>query len=238
MNAKKITLGDSKPKMTPYEFEKAVASYFLEKGYTCEERGGSYDKGVDLIAEKNREKIAIQIKMYDQRMVNYKDIMYLFAAQNLFQCEKSILLTSGLVRQDAKKIAKDLKVKIIENWYPNKTFSIAKNNFENFSQFWEDEISSLKTKTIKTVTGKKNQIIDVSFDGIKRKTSNGKISFVKIEIFKGVYETLIKENEISREEINHLYPGRVSSFIVAVFSNTKNFTISKDPIKLVKKSGS
>ena len=234
MTAKTTNLGNNNPKMTPYEFEKAVASYFLEKGYSCEERGGSYDKGVDLIVEKNKEKIAIQIKMYDQRMVNYKDIMYLFAAQNLFQCENSILITSGLVRQDAKKIAKNLKVEIIENWYPNKPYRIVKYNSENFSQFWKDEIFPLKANFIKTATGKKNKIMDVSFDGIKRKTSNGKISFVKIEIFKSVYETLIKENEISREDINHLYPGRVSSFVVAIFSSTQKFSLSKNPIKLKK----
>ena len=167
-------------------------------------------------------------------MFNYMDIMYLFAAQNIFQCENYILLTSGLFRQDAKKIAKNLKVEIIDNWYPNKTFRIAKYNSENFSQFWKDEIYPLRAKFNKIATGKKNKIMDVSFDGIKSKTSNGKMSFVKIEFFKSGYETLIKENEISREELNHLYPGRVSSFIVAIFSSTQNYSLSKNPIKLKK----
>ena len=234
MNAKDNTIQNKYQNMNPYEFERSVASYFTTMGYQCEVRGGSYDKGVDLIAEKNKEKIAIQIKMYDQRMVNYKAIMYLFAAQHLFNCQSSILITTGAVREDAKKIASELNVELIEYW----NFSKGDNKIEsdNFFYFWKNKIEPLNGKTISTVTGKENVILNVSYDGIKRKTSNGKTNFIAFDTLKEIYKTIKKSGEITRIEINHLYPGRISSFVIALFLATQNFLLLKNPIRIKDKN--
>ena len=106
--------------MNPEEFEKAVATSFKERGYKCELRGGSYDYGVDIIAEKNNERIAIQVKMYDKRVVNYEAIMHLYAGKKLLDCTTASLITSGIVSDDAKTVAQKLDIKIFEYWSSNK----------------------------------------------------------------------------------------------------------------------
>ena len=67
---------------------------------------------------------------------------------------------------------------------------------------WDNYIKPLSGKTVYTITGKENFIIEVSNDGIKE-TSNVK-GFIEIEIFEKIYNVLLNENQISRDEINHL----------------------------------
>lgn len=50
--------------MTPREFEQFVAQHYREKGYDVETTPYSGDYGVDVIAQKGEERIAIQVKMY------------------------------------------------------------------------------------------------------------------------------------------------------------------------------
>ena len=97
---------------TPCEFEEVVSQYFQSKGFLCERNGGAYDKGVDIIASKDNHKIAIQVKMYKERSVNYKTIMYLYAGKKIFDCQKGILITSGLVHENAKNVARKLGIEI------------------------------------------------------------------------------------------------------------------------------
>ena len=236
MNAKKLNTSKQTSiyeSFNPSEYEQMVAKYFQTKGYDCEERGGSYDKGVDIIAQKNNQKIAIQVKMYNERLVNYQAVMYLFAGQKLFNCQKSILITSGKVNKNARKVAKDLGVDIYENWYPIKIKRKTISQRNSFSQFWIHYVMTLKGITVKTVTGKINTIQDVSFDGISRITSTGKKNFVPIEIFKQVYNLLQRKKQISRKEINHLFPGRASSFIVAVFGKIDGYSTKVKPIRII-----
>ena len=221
---------------TPSEFEEIVSLYFQSKGFVCKRSGGPYDKGVDIIASKDNHKIAIQVKMYKERSVNYKTIMYLYAGKKIFDCQKGILITSGLVHENAKNIAKTLGIEIKENWFPSKNFNDKINVNTSFSDFWAQQIMPLKNSNVKTITGKNSMVIDVSFDGVRRKTSNGKINFVNIGIFKQVYNLLLDRNEITRNEINHLYPGRASSFIVAIFSALTMFKVERMPTRLVYKT--
>ena len=220
---------------TPCEFEEVVSQYFQSKGFLCKRNGGAYDKGVDIIASKDNHKIAIQVKMYKERSVNYKTIMYLYAGKKIFDCQKGILITSGLVHENARNIAKKLGIEIKENWFPSKDFNAKINVNTDFSNFWAKQIMPLKNNNVKTITGKNNMVVDVSFDGVKRKTSNGKINFVNIEIFKQVYNLLLEKKEITRNEINHLYPGRASSFIVAIFSALTMFKVKRMPTRLIYK---
>ena len=58
--------------MKPKEYEEYVASIFQNKGYSTEVTPLSGDWGIDVIAIKDSEKIAIQAKMYSDssRKVN------------------------------------------------------------------------------------------------------------------------------------------------------------------------
>ncbi len=230
--------------MNPDQFEQIIALNYKAKGYECNVRGGSYDYGVDIIAKKSNISIAIQAKMYDKREVNYEAIMYLYAGVKLLNCSEGLLITTGIVRKNAKEVAKKLGIKIIEKWKPE---SIGEHEFLNqdtiknhainehhpsFSHLWDNYIKPLSGKTVYTITGKENFIIEVSNDGIKRETSNVKKGFIEIEIFEKIYNVLLNEYQISRDEINHLYPKRASAFIASVFAEVDFISYSGRPAKL------
>ena len=232
--------------MNPDQFEQAIASHYSAQGYKCDVQGGSYDYGVDIIAENEVDKLAIQVKMYDKRQVNYQAVMYLYAGQYYFDCNKSILITSGAVKQDAKNVAKRLGVEIIEYWMvPNQqekkqelTISeeVVPSSIEGYPSFeeaWERYIVPLKGRTLYTATGRENRIINISFDGIKRESSTGRKSFINIEIFRQIYRIIIEQKSITRDEINHLYVGRASAFIVPLLAELPFIKMQLKPTKLI-----
>ena len=56
-----------------YLFEIILSEIYKGNGYKTNITGGSYDAGVDLIAEKNNKRIAIQSKNYGDNMIK-KDL--------------------------------------------------------------------------------------------------------------------------------------------------------------------
>lgn len=65
-----------------YLFEIILSEIYKGNGYKINITGGSYDAGVDLIAEKNNKRIAIQAKNYGDNMIKKdlrkKDIYNIF----------------------------------------------------------------------------------------------------------------------------------------------------------------
>lgn len=228
--------------MNPDDFENSVSQHYKSLGFVIQQTPKSKDYGVDIIAEKGDDRIAIQVKMYDARVVNYKEVMYLFAGSEHYNCNKSILLSSGIVSDEAKSEAQKLNVEIIENWHPKipdlkqngsineNQKSANKEEYElNFSDIWEKYIVPLRGQTVLTVTGKENYISDVNWSYLERISSNNKTSKIKIEIFKNCFHILIEKSKITRDEINHLYPGRASAIIFAVLSKILFFRLVEKP---------
>ncbi len=83
--------------MTPEEYEKYVASLYQARGYKTIVTPLSGDWGIDVIATKGTEKIAIQAKMYGRthRKVNRSNIMELYGAMAFQDCTKAVLATDG-----------------------------------------------------------------------------------------------------------------------------------------------
>lgn len=98
--------------MTPSEYEALVADRFRQRGYVVEDRPATNDWGVDLIAVKDTERIAIQAKMYGgtPRPVNRAQIMELCGAAAYFDCARAVLATNGRVMADAQEVAEKLGI--------------------------------------------------------------------------------------------------------------------------------
>lgn len=223
--------------MTPEKFEIQIAYHYSKLEYKITLTPKSYDYGVDIICEKEDEKIAIQVKLYEVRVSNYKDVMYLFAGCNYYDCSKAIFITNGKVSEDAKTVANKLGVEILEDWIIDDNFEIIdfpnlknseSNNYE-FGAIWEKYIFPLCDKTINTITGKSNRIDDVNFNYLKRTSSNGKTSKIDYSIFEQCYHHLIEKGTLSRDEINHLYTKRASAMIFAVLAQIPLFSVVVKP---------
>ena len=202
--------------MTPDQYEKYVANYFQNKGYKVKQTSYSNDYGVDVFAERNKEKIAIQAKMFSNsnRKINRQMVMEFYGAKDFFNCNKGIIVTDGEIIQNAKDVADKLGIEILFI-YPQS--HVPKNNSQ-FDEIWENYVMPLEGKTITRNNGKINIILEVNWGGINRITSNGNQQKIDIEIFKKTINHLLENGSITRQEINDEYSKRASSGIVLILS--------------------
>jgi len=220
--------------MTPEQFEHHVAALYAERGYTTKVSPLSNDWGIDVIAIKGTEKIAIQVKMYGgtSRSVNRRVMMELYGAAAYQDCSSAVLATDGNVLPDALLVAKKLGIQVLHlpheemmidsvcpNFYvENETEimgQVTSNRYPSFAEVWKEYIMPLRGKTISD--GKlTNTIIEVSTAGLNRLTSNGQSRKIDIEGFRLAYNTLISKGSVSREYINQQVDKRCSSGIVLI----------------------
>lgn len=102
---------------------------------------------------------------------------------------------------------------------------------DDFNEIWQTYIMPLKNKKVYTVSNHaENTITNVTWEYLERisseKTAPRKI---KIDIFRSCYSHILKNGEITRDEINHLYPKRISSIIFAVLAEIPFFDIISTP---------
>jgi len=99
------------------EFERLLALYFRDQGYTVREVGvGGNDGGVDLvIVDRRGEKTAVQAKCYaDGNLVPVQTVRELVGAKRNHDCILALLITTSDLTGPAKKEADDRKV---EYWH-------------------------------------------------------------------------------------------------------------------------
>ncbi len=215
--------------MTPQEYEQYIASIFQERGYETIVTPQSGDWGIDVIATKGNEKVAIQAKMYGHttRKVNRATIMQLHGAMTFQKCTKAVLATDGEILEDALAVAKELNIEIMQTSPTLKTKSqhthceikstmhISNDNYPTFDEIWQKYIMPLKGKTLSNSKGD-NRIIDVDWSGITRQTSTGNYGKIGIEGFRFAYNELILKGTVTRDYINQQIDKRCSSGIVLI----------------------
>jgi restriction system protein len=232
--------------MKPSEFEKYIAEYYQRLGYIVQVTPLTGDYGVDVIAIKGEEKIAIQAKMYGNstRKVNRETIMQLYGAMAYRQCNKAVIATDGECMNDAVEVAKSLGVEIL--YLDSASSSISKeteiiqnsvpvmNNLAKpvipFDEMWEKYIMPLSGKEI-TNDGLTNKIISVDWGGLKRMSSNGRVSKIRIEEFRIAYGFLLTDGSVERELINQ-HANRCSSAIFLVLAQIPFIGVQNRPKKL------
>ena len=101
--------------MKPKEFEEYVADLFSKLGYKTEVVGGSYDRGVDVIAKKDGLKYYIQCKKYITSTVGVNEIrdFYGAIADHLAQA-KGYFITTNKFTLEAERFAEDKPIELID----------------------------------------------------------------------------------------------------------------------------
>lgn len=231
--------------MKPRDFEEFVADYYKDQGYETELTSYTRDYGIDVIAQKGNERIAVQVKMYgnSSRKVNRQTVMELYGAMTLQKCSKAVIATDGNCMPDAIEVAKSLGIEILyldstkgilsvelEDELHNITIvSESASNAMPFDDMWEKYIMPLSGKTI-SHNSLTNRIIDVDWGGLRRLSSKGGVGKISIEEFKFAYNQLIKYGSIERTLINQ-YTNRCSSVIVLVLSQVPFIGLRDKPRK-------
>ncbi|NND31604.1 MAG: restriction endonuclease [Saprospiraceae bacterium] len=101
----------------PSEFEDFIAFLFKENGYEEKQTGYSSDFGADLIVKRDGTKTAVQVKRYFQlHKVGVSDINQVIGAQQYYQCDQSMMITTSSYTPAAKELAQAASV-ILWDWH-------------------------------------------------------------------------------------------------------------------------
>lgn len=106
-------LSSSLESMSGAEFERLLALFFRDQGFTVHEVGiGGRDGGVDLvIIDQRGEKTAVQAKCYaNHNLVNVQVVRELVGAKRNHDCILSLLITTSDLTAPARKEAEQFKV--------------------------------------------------------------------------------------------------------------------------------
>lgn len=103
--------------VAPSEFEDFIAYLFKENGYDQKQTGYSSDFGADLIVKREGVKTAVQVKRYfELHKVGVSDINQVVGAQQYYQCDQAMMITTSSYTPAAKELAEAAKV-ILWDWY-------------------------------------------------------------------------------------------------------------------------
>lgn len=91
--------------MDGYVFEEFVGKLFGVMGYRTSVTKQSNDQGVDVIAEKDGEKLGIQAKRYSSSVSN-SAIQEIVAGKNMYNLTKLMVITNNTFTSSAKELAK------------------------------------------------------------------------------------------------------------------------------------
>ena len=230
--------------MNPKEFEIMVAKYFKMQGYDTKLTPYSGDWGIDVIATKGKEKVAVQAKMYGDsaRKVSRLAMMQLYGAMAYQDCTRAVMVTNGECMEDALIVAEKLGIEVVyldktpQLVYAEKVIEVQTKaeskpiGIMEFNDVWERYIIPLQGKMLKD-GNRANEILKVDWGGITRRTSKGKIGRMSIEDFRMAYGLLERNGSAERSEINQVV-NRCSSGIVLVFLQVPFIGVRKNPITL------
>jgi len=102
-------------KLHSNDFENYIADMYLKIGYKTEKVGGSYDGGIDVIAEKEGIKHYIQCKKYITSKVSVGDVRnFAGALIDKLSQGKGIFITTNIFTTEAVKFAEDKPIELID----------------------------------------------------------------------------------------------------------------------------
>ncbi|MBQ7466676.1 MAG: restriction endonuclease [Clostridia bacterium] len=103
---------DQVDKLDPYEFEEWVARLLRIAGYNAKATKRSGDYGVDVLAEKEDEKIAIQVKKFT-KPVGIKAVQEVISGMDYYGCyEGWVITTAPYFTKAAQNLAATRNIKL------------------------------------------------------------------------------------------------------------------------------
>jgi restriction system protein len=105
-------------RMKPWEFEDYIADLFRRMGYKTETTGGPYDRGVDVIAEKDGIKHYIQCKKYFRwHEVGVAEVREFYGAiADHLANGNGYFITTNKFTLEAKRFADDKPIELIDGF--------------------------------------------------------------------------------------------------------------------------
>lgn len=217
--------------MTPTEYEHHVAGVLKAEGWDATVTPPRRDFGLDIVGEREGQRLGVQVKMYGAgRPVNAQIVMQLFGAANYQDCTDVMLATDGRVLNEAVRVADKLGIEIRQIPVPDgvhahgsSTDVVVDQGAWTFDRIWAQHVMHLVGRVLARGNGTTNEVVSVDWSGLSRRTSNGSLQTIDIEIFRWTIERLLSGHVVLREEINDRYPKRASSGVVLILGSTDLF---------------
>lgn len=132
-------------------FEHQCAAVLKSKGFkNVVVTKASGDQGVDIIAEYDNEKYAIQCKCYSKPVGN-KAVQEVFSGMAYYKCDRSIVLTNSTFTKSATELAKRIGVDLWQIDIANEYNRLQTKEYEDryFKElrktFWDGRTNSIET---------------------------------------------------------------------------------------------
>ena len=91
--------------MTGIDFERYLQKLLTTQGYSARLTQASGDLGVDLVASRNGDKIAVQVKRYNSK-VSRRAISDAVAGMQYYRCKKAMVITNNYFTPGAITLAR------------------------------------------------------------------------------------------------------------------------------------
>ena len=158
-------------------FEEFLKWMFQELGFSVELTKVTADSGVDLVLQKDKEKIAVQAKRYNRNTkVSNEVVLKTYGGMGVYKCHKSIIITTSYFTNQAKSDAQKLNIELWDREELSSKIDEINNNLSNnkhkvkFPDYKGDlrkALLNLKAMNIFEIEKKENGKYDVYRHGIK-----------------------------------------------------------------------
>lgn len=101
--------------MDPFEFEAAVAELLAYRGFEDVRRNGRYDMGADIVAVRDGERTAVQVKRWNN-LVDLGAVRQLVDGMKRYDCARGLLVTNSFLTEPAIACADTWDVEVWDRW--------------------------------------------------------------------------------------------------------------------------
>ena len=221
--------------MTRYrKFEFLAGEYLKQEGFETEVTQGSADWGVDVFAEKDGKRYAVQVKMYGdcKTKVTRSMMMELYGVMHYFDCQGAILIYNGGIMPDAVKVAVKLGIQLIyldQHLLDQQVSEADADSTEDvFGKVW-DEVRQLEGRQISNARDTHYTITQVTDGDITYINQNGNLSREKADLFRRILAHICRYGSVQQCQLRGEFGTYASAFIATVFANLPSCEVTPNP---------
>jgi restriction system protein len=201
----------------------------VEEGWACKVSARGPDGGVDVIAERGDERVAVQTKMYraSGRRVKTSDVRDLHGAAKLAGCARAMLVTDSTVPPGVGEACRILEIELRE--IPSDNMEDPPDDPPEHWRVWVEQVMPLEGTTIERRGGEQSQITLVDAYGLERITrGSGSKRPVPFHAFQWVIERVGQHGSVTQSEFRVSEArGRYGGFLFDLIAGLDEF--EEDP---------
>ncbi len=215
-------------------FEFLAGEYLKKEGYEVEVTQGVADWGVDVFAEKDGIRIAVQAKMYGdcKTCITRRMMMELYGVMHYFDCQRSMMIYNGRIMPDALQVAEKLGIQLVyldqhrlDQLLPEVSLE---ETADTFNTLWQ-EIRQLEGKTIVNNRGASYIILKVTDGDITYTNQKGNRYRESADLFRRILARVQSYGSIQQSQLRGEFGTYASAFVTTVFSATNSCKVTANP---------